>query len=100
MEFAMQDLLAAAARLGALLTARHETIVIAESSTGGLMAAALLAGIDVSTPEMHGGLERLAKATKKIFPGATLPFGMVQLSPDTRTSLSGLMPPASAKYAE
>ena len=38
----MQDLLAAAAKLGALLTARHETIVIAESSTGGLLSAALL----------------------------------------------------------
>jgi nicotinamide-nucleotide amidase len=38
----MQDLLAAAARLGALLTARHETIAIAESSTGGLLSAALL----------------------------------------------------------
>jgi nicotinamide-nucleotide amidase len=38
----MQDLLAAAARLGALLTARRETIVIAESSTGGLLSAALL----------------------------------------------------------
>jgi nicotinamide-nucleotide amidase len=38
----MQDLLDAAAELGALLTARHETIVIAESSTGGLLSAALL----------------------------------------------------------
>ena len=38
----MQDLLAAAAKLGALLTSRRETIVIAESSTGGLLSAALL----------------------------------------------------------
>ena len=38
----MQDLLAAAAKLGALLMARHETVVVAESSTGGLVSAALL----------------------------------------------------------
>lgn len=38
----MQDLLAAAGKLGALLTERHETVVIAESSTGGLLSAALL----------------------------------------------------------
>src|ERR1700730_3310536 len=39
----MQDLLPIAARLGALLKNRHQTIAIAESSTGGLISAALLA---------------------------------------------------------
>ena len=39
----MRDLLPIAARLGALLKDRHETIAIAESSTGGLISAALLA---------------------------------------------------------
>ncbi|MGZ6194893.1 MAG: CinA family protein, partial [Candidatus Binataceae bacterium] len=39
----MQDLLPIAARLGALLKDRHQTIAIAESSTGGLISAALLA---------------------------------------------------------
>ena len=39
----MQDLLPAAERIGARLKARGETIAIAESSTGGLIAAALLA---------------------------------------------------------
>ncbi len=39
----MQELLAPAARIGARLKARGETIAIAESSTGGLIAAALLA---------------------------------------------------------
>jgi PncC family amidohydrolase len=39
----MRDLLPIAARLGALLKDRHETIAIAESSTGGLTSAALLA---------------------------------------------------------
>ena len=39
----MQDLLPIAGKLGALLKDRHETIAIAESSAGGLIAAALLA---------------------------------------------------------
>jgi nicotinamide-nucleotide amidase len=39
----MQDLLPLAERLAALLKARRETIVVAESSTGGLISAALLA---------------------------------------------------------
>jgi len=38
----MQNLLPAAQRLGALLKDRHETIAVAESSTGGLISAALL----------------------------------------------------------
>jgi len=38
----MQNLLAAADKVAALLIARHETIVVAESSTGGLISAALL----------------------------------------------------------
>jgi PncC family amidohydrolase len=39
----MENLLPIAARLGALLNERGETIAIAESSTGGLISAALLA---------------------------------------------------------
>ena len=39
----MQELLAAAARVAAKLRARGETIAVAESSAGGLLAAALLA---------------------------------------------------------
>jgi nicotinamide-nucleotide amidase len=39
----MDSLLPAAARIGARLKARGETIAIAESSTGGLISAALLA---------------------------------------------------------
>lgn len=39
----MQDLLPLAEKVAALLKARHETIVVAESSTGGLIAASLLA---------------------------------------------------------
>jgi nicotinamide-nucleotide amidase len=39
----MQDLIARAEKAGALLKDRGETIVVAESSTGGLISAALLA---------------------------------------------------------
>jgi nicotinamide-nucleotide amidase len=39
----MQDLIARAEKIGALLKERRETIAIAESSTGGLVSAALLA---------------------------------------------------------
>jgi nicotinamide-nucleotide amidase len=39
----MQDLMARADRIGRLLKDRGETIVVAESSTGGLISAALLA---------------------------------------------------------
>jgi nicotinamide-nucleotide amidase len=42
-ETSMRDLLPIAARLGELLKDRHETVAIAESSTGGLVSAALLA---------------------------------------------------------
>lgn len=39
----MQDLLPRAEKLGALLKARGETVAVAESSSGGLVSAALLA---------------------------------------------------------
>src|SRR5215212_1744346 len=39
----MKDLVAFAEKIAALLTARKQTIAIAESSTGGLISAALLA---------------------------------------------------------
>src|SRR5690349_6552614 len=38
----MQDLLPIAVRIGALLKERRETLAIAESSTGGLVSAAML----------------------------------------------------------
>ena len=39
----MQDLIAVAEKIAECLVARHETIAVAESSTGGLISAALLA---------------------------------------------------------
>ena len=39
----MRDLVAIAEQIAAKLVARHQTIAVAESSTGGLISAALLA---------------------------------------------------------
>lgn len=39
----MKDLVALAEKIAVILTARKQTIAIAESSTGGLISAALLA---------------------------------------------------------
>jgi PncC family amidohydrolase len=39
----MQELIAAAEKIGAILKQRHETVAVAESSAGGLISAALLA---------------------------------------------------------
>jgi PncC family amidohydrolase len=51
----MKDLLPLAERIGARLKARTETIVVAESSTGGLVSAALLAAPGASAYFIGGG---------------------------------------------
>ena len=40
----MQELLAAAERIGQRLKARKQTVAVSESSSGGLVSAALLSG--------------------------------------------------------
>ena len=52
----MKDLLPLGEKIGALLKARKETIAVAESSTGGLIAAALLAVPGASAYFMGGGV--------------------------------------------
>ena len=52
----MNDLLPIAERAGALLKARGETIAVAESSAGGLIAAALLAVPGASAYFLGGGV--------------------------------------------
>jgi nicotinamide-nucleotide amidase len=52
----MQDLLPLAERIGAALKARGETIAIAESSTGGLISAALLSVGGASAYFQGGGV--------------------------------------------
>src|SRR5262245_8865672 len=51
----MQDLLPLGEKIGARLKARKETIVVAESSTGGLVSAALLAVPGASAYFIGGG---------------------------------------------
>jgi len=73
----MQELLAPAARIGARLKARGETIAIAESSTGGLISAALLAVPGASAYFLGGGViyTRFARAAFLEIPDP-LPDGM------------------------
>jgi nicotinamide-nucleotide amidase len=52
----MQDLLPIAARLGALLKERRETLAIAESSTGGLVSAAMLTVAGASVYFLGGAI--------------------------------------------
>jgi nicotinamide-nucleotide amidase len=58
----MNDLLPLAARAGALLKARNETIAIAESSAGGLISAALVAVPGASTFFLGGAVVYTRKA--------------------------------------
>src|ERR1700691_934493 len=58
----MQDLIARAERIGAILKARRETIAIAESSTGGLLSAALLSVPGASAYFLGGAVVYTAKA--------------------------------------
>jgi len=58
----MQDLLPLAERAGALLKRRKETIAIAESSSGGLLSAALLAVPGASAYFLGGAVVYTAKA--------------------------------------
>ncbi len=80
----MQDLLAAAAHLGERLRARGETVAVAESSAGGLIAAALLAqpgasaffrgGVVVYTKQARDGLLGIAAADMRGLRSATEPY--------------------------
>src|SRR5260370_42495364 len=62
----MQDLLPIAGRIGALLKERRETIVIAESSTGGLISAALLSVPGASVYFLGGDVVYTVKARRAL----------------------------------
>jgi PncC family amidohydrolase len=61
----MQDLLPLAARLGADLRRRGETVAVAESSAGGLMSAALLA-VPGASAYFIGGVVVYTRASRRI----------------------------------
>lgn len=58
----MQELYALAARVGEILKARKETIAVAESSSGGLLSAALLSVPGASAYFLGGAVVYTAKA--------------------------------------
>jgi len=62
----MQDLLPHAQRLAERLKLRHETIAVAESSTGGLIAAALLATPGASAFFLGGAIVYTRKARQAL----------------------------------
>jgi len=83
----MQELLTAAALLGERLRSRGETVAVAESSAGGLLAAALLAqpgasaffrgGAVVYTAEARAGLLGVTRAEMAGLRGATEPYALL-----------------------
>jgi len=80
----MDDILAAARRVGEKLKARGETVAVAESSAGGLIAAALLAvpgasayflgGAVVYTQQARGGLVGITDADMKGLRSSSEPY--------------------------
>ncbi|MGO9056430.1 MAG: CinA family protein [Candidatus Binataceae bacterium] len=62
----MQDLLPRAERLAAVLKDRRETIVVAESSTGGLVSAALLSVAGASAYFLGGAVVYTLRARRSL----------------------------------
>jgi len=71
----MQDLMPQAEKAGLLLKERRETIVIAESSTGGLISAALLAVPGASAYFLGGAVVYTITARRALM-GLEMPEGM------------------------
>jgi PncC family amidohydrolase len=72
----MQALIAQAERIGALLKERRETVAIAESSTGGLVSAALLSVPGASAYFLAGAVVYTISARKGLLDLGELPGGM------------------------
>lgn len=62
----MKDLLARAERIGALLKQRNETVAVAESSSGGLIAAALLSVAGASAYFIGGSVSYTRKSMQEL----------------------------------
>src|SRR5690349_18976505 len=63
----MQDLIAVAERIAAVLAERRQTIAIAESSTGGLISAALVAVPGASRYFLGGGVVYTRQSRRLLF---------------------------------
>src|SRR5712691_5649632 len=63
----MQELIARAEKVGLLLKSRRETIVVAESSTGGLISAALLSVAGASAYFLGGAVVYTQVARRALF---------------------------------
>lgn len=72
----MQDLIPRAERVARLLKERNETITVAESSTGGLISAALLALPGASAYFLGGAVVYTQVARRALMDVAELPTGM------------------------
>ena len=76
----MQELLPLAGKIGALLKQRKETLAIAESSSGGLIAAAMLSVPGASAYFLGGSVCYTRKAMRE----------MLQISDETFATMRGL----------
>src|SRR3954447_1070010 len=63
----MKDLVDIAAKIAAVLTSRKQTIAIAESSTGGLISAALIAVPGASAYFLGGGVVYTRQSRRVLF---------------------------------
>jgi nicotinamide-nucleotide amidase len=113
----MEGLLAAAGRLGERLRARGETVAVAESSAGGLIAAALLAqpgasafflgGAVVYTRQAREGLLGIAAAEMEGIRPATEPYALLlarrlraRLGADWGLAETGASGPSGNRYGD
>jgi PncC family amidohydrolase len=88
----METLLPIAARAGALLKARQETIAIAESATGGLVAAALLAVPGASAYFLGGGVVYTRAARTVLF---GIPVETLRATPGASEAMAALLAEAA-----
>lgn len=113
----MERLRSIATRVGELLKARGETVAVAESSTGGLISAALLAVPGASAFYMGGGVLYTARARHRLLGlgredvegmrSASLPYAMllartvrVRLDVDWGIAETGASGPSGNPYGD
>lgn len=113
----MQDLLPIAARIGARLKARGETVAVSESAAGGLIAASLLAlpgasayfrgGAVVYTAQARGGLLGITPADMQGMRSASEPYAALcaatirrKLDADWGIAETGAAGPSGNRYGD